>query len=209
MANTRMIILACALGSAVAAAQEPGFPDPGPNQPPTAQAADAEPSISLKDLAIKTLHDQKPIFTFPFKAVRGEHWQAVLGVAAGTAALIALDPYTEPYFHDGTRFSSYKTGPLRGRNTTLAVTLTPVAFYVAGLAKHSSHAKNTGLLAAEALIDTQLLSFLSKQAIGRLTPGDIPPNGNLRDTWFKYKGTFTNGGSFPRATPPPHSRWQP
>src|SRR4051794_9262686 len=42
---------------------------------------------------------------------------------------------------------SHKTGPLRGRNTTMAVSLTPVAFFVAGLATHSRHAKNTGLLA--------------------------------------------------------------
>jgi membrane-associated phospholipid phosphatase len=197
MAKTRLIIVACVLGSAVAAAQEPSSPDPRPNESPTVQAAAPEASLSPKDLAINVLHDQKPIYTFPFRAVRGEHWKAVLGVAAGTAALIALDPYTESYFHDRTAFSSYKTGPLRGRNTTLAVTLAPVAFYVAGLAKHSPHAKNTGLLAAEALIDTEILGFLSKQAVGRLNPSDIPPNGNLRDTWFKYKGTFTNGGSFP------------
>jgi membrane-associated phospholipid phosphatase len=36
-----------------------------------------------------------------------------------------------------------------------------------------------------------------KQAIGRLKPSDIPLHGNLRDTWFKYKGSFSNGGSFP------------
>jgi membrane-associated phospholipid phosphatase len=36
-----------------------------------------------------------------------------------------------------------------------------------------------------------------KEAVGRLTPSDIPPDGNLRDTWFKYKGGLTNGGSFP------------
>jgi membrane-associated phospholipid phosphatase len=30
-----------------------------------------------------------------------------------------------------------------------------------------------------------------------LTPSQIPPNGDLGDTWFKYKGSLTNGGSFP------------
>jgi membrane-associated phospholipid phosphatase len=75
--------------------------------------------------------------------------------------------------------------------------MTPVAFYAAGLAKHSPHARNTGLLAAEGLAGAQIVCFVIKEAVGRLTPSDIPPDGNLRDTWFKYKGGLTNGGSFP------------
>ena len=148
-------------------------------------------------LAKNVLHDQKPIWTFSWKAVRGKHWKPVLAVVVGTVGLVALDPYTEPYFHDQSRFSGYKTGPLRGRNTTLVETLTPVAFYVAGLAKHSPHARNTGLLAAEGLVGAQVVCFVIKQAVGRLKPSDIPPDGNLRDTWFKYKGGLTNGGGFP------------
>jgi membrane-associated phospholipid phosphatase len=26
---------------------------------------------------------------------------------------------------------------------------------------------------------------------------DVAPNGNYRDRWFKYQGSFSNGGSFP------------
>jgi membrane-associated phospholipid phosphatase len=156
-----------------------------------------EPAISLKQLAGNVIHDQKPIFTFPWRAAHGAHWTPVVGVVLGTAALVILDPYTESYFHNPTRFNGYKTGPLRGRNSTLAITMTPVAFFVTGLAKHSTHARNTGLLAAEAVADTQILSFVMKQAIGRSKPSDIPPDGSLRDTWFKYKGSFSNGGSFP------------
>jgi membrane-associated phospholipid phosphatase len=74
---------------------------------------------------------------------------------------------------------------------------TPAAFYLIGLARHRPHSQNTGLLAAEAIADSQILCFAIKQAVGRLTPSQIPPDGNFRDTWFKYKGTLTNGGSFP------------
>ena len=161
------------------------------------QASTPEPLISPTQLALNVLRDQKPIWTFPAKPVQGRHWKPVLAVAIGTAALIVSDPYTEPYFHDQSRFGSYKTGPLRGRNTTLAITMTPVAFYLGGLLKHSTHARNTGLLAAEAVADTQIVSFVMKQAIGRLKPSDIPANGNFRDTWFRYKGSLSNGGSFP------------
>lgn len=197
MAHTAGLVLACVLGSVAAVAQQPSSPEPLPDSSSTAQAAATETPISPKQLATDILHDQKPIWTFPGKAVRGKHWKPVLAVVLGTSGLVVLDPHTEPYFHNQSRFSSYKTGPLRGRNTTLAVTLTPVAFYLAGLAKHNSYTRNTGLLAAEGLIETQLVSFVMKNAIGRLTPSDIPPDGNLRDTWFKYRGSFTNRGGFP------------
>jgi membrane-associated phospholipid phosphatase len=128
---------------------------------------------------------------------RGRHWKSFFGVALGTAALVVADPYTEPYFRNNSRFTTYKTGPLRGRNTTLAITLTPVAFYLTGLAKHSKYAQSTALLAAEGIADTQILSFVMKHIAGRLEPSQIPPYGNFRDTWFKYKGSLNNGGSFP------------
>src|SRR5947209_6756535 len=132
MANSSTLIVACLLTSA-AAAQVPA------QDPP-------EDSITPKQLAVNVLRDQKPIFTFPWRVAQGKHWKPVLAVVVGTAALVALDPHVEPYFHDNSRFANYKTGPLRGRNTTLAVTLTPVAFYLTGLAKHSTKSKNTGLL---------------------------------------------------------------
>ena len=197
MAHTTGLVFACVFGSAAIVAQQPSSPAPQPGGSSTAQAVESETAISPVQLAKNVLHDQKPIWTFPGKAVRGKHWKPVLAVALGTAGLVALDPYIEPYFHNPSRFSAYKTGPLRGRNTTLAETLTPVAFYVVGLAKHSPHARNTGLLAAEGLAGAQIVCFVMKQAVGRLTPSDIPPNGNLRDTWFKYQGGLTNGGSFP------------
>jgi hypothetical protein len=197
MANTIGVVLACVLGSVAVVAQQPSSLGPQPGGPSTVQAVGPETAISLVQLGKNVLHDQKPIWTFPAKAVRGKHWKPVLAVALGTAALVALDPYTEPYFHNPSRFGAYKTGPLRGRNTTLLETLTPVAFYAAGLAKHSPHARNTGLLAAEGLAGAQIVCFVMKQAAGRLKPSDIPPDGNLRNTWFQYKGGLTNGGSFP------------
>jgi membrane-associated phospholipid phosphatase len=191
------LVLACLLGSAVAGAQATGEPQTGADRSTASQTAEPETVISPKQFVVNTLHDQKPIWTYPFKVVRGQHWKPILGVALGTAALIALDPTIERPIHDRPGFSTYKTGPLRGRNTTMAITLTPVVFYVTGLANHSAHARNTGLLAAEGVIDTQLVSFITKHAIGRLMPSEIPPHGDLHDTWFKYKGSFTNGGSFP------------
>jgi len=188
-------LVACSLGSIPAWPQTHDLQQPGAD---TVVAATApETPISLTQLPVDILHQQKSIWTFPLKPVRGEHWRPVLAIAVGTASLALIDPQLESYFHNRPGFSTYKTGPLRGRNSTLAITLTPAAFYLTGLARHKTHAQNTGLLAAEGLADTQILSFVMKHAIGRLTPSDVPPHGDLGDTWFKYKGTFTNGGSFP------------
>src|SRR5215469_5130524 len=81
-----------------------------------AQSTESRPEtpISPKGLAIDILRDQKPIWTFAPNAVRGGHWKPALGVALGTAALIALDPHIESHIHDRPGFSAYKTGPLRG-----------------------------------------------------------------------------------------------
>lgn len=196
MAHTAGLVLACIFGSAAILAQEPSVQGEQPVESPTVQSEQSETAISPMELVNDVVHDQKRIFTFPFRAAQGKHWEPVLAISLITLGLVALDPYTEPYFHDRS-FSTYKTGPLRGRNSTLAIMGTPAAFYLIGRARNRPHSQNTGLLAAEAIADTQILTFAIKQAIGRETPSQIPPNGNFRDTWFKYKGSVSNGGSFP------------
>jgi hypothetical protein len=156
-----------------------------------------ERQISLRTIVPNILHDQVPIWTFPVKVARTEHWRPVLAVTAITAALIVADPYTEPYFRNNSGFQTYKTGALRGRNTTIAITVMPLAMYLGGRFTGAKHAENTGLLAAEAIADTQILSWGLKAMNGRLHPSEIPPHGNFRDTWFKYNGTWNNPGSFP------------
>ena len=198
MTSTAYIVMACLMGTAGPAAAQQSLSDPQKSTCSSQADVDTgERCATLKSLVPDILRQQKPIWTFPLHVARGEHWKSFFGVALGTAALVIADPYTEPYFRNNSHFTTYKTGPLRGRNTTLAVTLTPVAFYLTGLAKHSKHAQSTALLAAEAIADTQILSLVMKHIAGRLEPSQIPPNGDFRNTWFKYKGTFTNGGSFP------------
>jgi membrane-associated phospholipid phosphatase len=68
----------------------------------------------------------------------------------------------------------------------------PAAFYGVSLLKHSSYGETTAVLAAESVLDAQVVTLVSKRLTGRLSPADIPPNGNFSDTWFK-----TRQGSFP------------
>src|SRR4051812_38965677 len=113
------LILIFAFTSGVATGQEPIAPEPFPATSSAVQALQIESPITLKQFARNILNDQQPIFTFPWRVAHGRHWKAVVGVTLGTTAMIVLDPYIEPFFHDRARFDSYQTGPLRGRNTTL------------------------------------------------------------------------------------------
>ena len=72
-----VLMLVCAFAPGIAAAQEPVQP--------------VEPPITLRQFAANTLHDQKPIFTLPWRAAHGKHWKPALGVTLGTAALVTRE----------------------------------------------------------------------------------------------------------------------
>jgi len=192
----------CSSGSAANLAVTRPFgsqEDSGPRcaEPAVQPKTSVERPVSPKLLIPNILQDQRTTFLFPVQVGKGHHLQKVLPLIGITAGLVVLDPYDTPYFRNNSGFSSFKTGPLRGRNTTLAMMAVPVGLYLSGAARHSSYAKNTALLAAESIVDAQILSLGIKLATGRSHPSDIPPHGNFRNTWFKYTGTLTNPGSFP------------
>ena len=173
-------------------------PQPAGEPASAASAASDERQVSLRKIIPNILHDQKSIWMFPVHVMEGKHLKPTLILAGATAALIAADPFDEPYFRNNSGFKTYKTGPLRGRNTTLAITMVPLALYLGGHIAKDSYAINTGLLAAEAIADTQIASLIMKSMTGRLHPSDIPPHGDFSHTWFKYQGSsITNPGSFP------------
>jgi hypothetical protein len=80
----------------------------------------AETPIAPMQFAKNVLYDQKPVFSFPATVVHGKHWKPVIAVTLVTAGLVAFDPYTEPYFHNRSRFASYKTGPCAAAPATPA-----------------------------------------------------------------------------------------
>ena len=154
-------------------------------------------SVSLRTVIPDILHDQKPIWLFPIHVMEGKHVKPALALTLITAGLIALDPYDAPYFHNSPAFKTYQTGALRGRNTTLIVTMIPVATYLGGRLTKDSHATSTAWLAGEAIAETQIVSLVMKGIAGRLHPSKIPPHGDFSHTWFEWGGTFNNPGSFP------------
>ena len=115
-------------------------------QSPASQKAeiDAETigrSVTLRTVIPDILHDQKPIWLFPIHVMEGKHVKPALALTLITAGLIALDPYDAPYFHNSPAFKTYQTGALRGRNTTLIVTMIPVG-HVPRRTAHEGFARN-------------------------------------------------------------------
>jgi membrane-associated phospholipid phosphatase len=143
------------------------------------------------------VQDQKAIWLFPVRVAQGKHIGKTLAFILTTSALVALDPHDTPYFRRTGDFRDFNK-VLSGRNTSLATTAFPLALYVAGLVSRNSYARQTALLAGEAVIDAQLLTTVMKNIDRRLRPIDIPADGDFADSWFKSHGVVIRGrGSFP------------
>jgi membrane-associated phospholipid phosphatase len=139
----------------------------------------------LKDI----FHDQKVIWTSPFRLDREDAKWAVPFVL-GTGALIATDRYTSdwvqnggtlPVFsHDVSWFGkAYVTGGIAA------------GFFIAGKTFHNERARETGLLAGEALIDTAIVTEVLKLATQRARPNA----GNERGEFFTGGSSFPSGHS--------------
>ena len=163
-----------------------------------AQVPTASPSPTPKPSATPTLEsqffknilkDQKAIWTSPFHMHGHDvRWAVPLGL--GTAALIATDRRTGDEigeFHrqlNPSRIVSYA-------GSGYAVGGVAATFYLFGRAKHDERARETGLLAAEALIDSAIVVTVVKEIAQRRRP--LAANG--RGDFFKGGSSFPSGHS--------------
>lgn len=148
-------------------------------------------------IADDILHDQKRIWNLPLDVAHGRHAKLVALVAATTAGLVVIDRHDGPYFRRTQRFAGFNRS-FSGLNTGLGEGLVPGALFLAGLLRDDGYAKETAVLAGEALIDAEVVSEVMKNGTRRLRPSDISPDGNFADTWFQdHGGILIARGSFP------------
>jgi PAP2 superfamily len=143
-----------------------------PDAPSTVQAASWQVSqTSSRDadsnLAIRVIHrglkDQVEIYRAPFSH-GALPWD--MGVSAVTASLIATDRRASEALSQAHRNVS-----LHISNVGLYGTMGSVgAFYVSGLVTHNAHARETGLLSAEAIANSAVLYGVLQFASGRERP---------------------------------------
>jgi len=151
--------------------------------------------VSLRKLPGNILEDQKEIFLFPKDLAKGKHWWPTIGVLGGTVALVASDPYTAPSFRTTTRFNGFNRG-LSAVNTAAFIAAVPVAMYGVGWLRKNSYAKETALLAGEAVADGFLLDIPFKGITGRKQPINYIGNGPYSDSFFNGSHNPINSGGF-------------
>jgi membrane-associated phospholipid phosphatase len=130
------------------------------------------------------LEDQKAIWRAPFHLrEKDARWLVPLGL--GTAALIATDRRTGDAIADSTdqlkpsRIISYA-------GSVYAVGGAAAAFYIVGRSQHNERARETGVLAAETLVDSGIVVNAVKAATRRRRPMQL-----------KHSDFFDGGTSFP------------
>jgi membrane-associated phospholipid phosphatase len=184
------IVLLCALIAIVAAGASAqtaqGGATPAAHPSPTPEA---KPTPSLESRFFKNiLRDQRAIWTWPFHSGHGEaKWLAPLGLS--TAALIATDRYTAGELAENgenqTRLRISRDISQGGSlYTTGGIAAT---FYLIGRAAKNARARETGLLSAEALIDSVIVDQALKLATQRPRPRVDDASGEF----------FDRGRSFP------------
>jgi len=150
----------------------------------------ASPTPTLEhDFFKNVLRDQKAIWTSPFHLHRRDaRWLAPIGL--GAAALIATDRRTGDEIAESTsqlnasRIVSYA-------GSTYGVAAVAGAFYVAGRAGHNPRARETGVLGAEALLDSAIVV----NALKEITQRTRPSGGRSRGDFFNGGSSFPSGHS--------------
>ncbi|MDQ3745043.1 MAG: phosphatase PAP2 family protein [Acidobacteriota bacterium] len=161
-------------------------PEASPEVRPTPQSA---PTPTLERRFFRNvLRDQAAIWTSPFHMGHGDaKWLAPLGVSA--AVFFATDRRTAGEMAEGgentTRLRVSKDISQAG--SFYATGGAAAAFYLIGQGAHNARARETGLLAAEALVDSQLVVEALKAISQRQRPRTDHASGEF----------FDGGSSFP------------
>jgi membrane-associated phospholipid phosphatase len=188
----------CALANCQNVSSElPDAPIPTADAQRAASASIDDIDISWKKLPRRILTDQKDIWLFPTQLARGHYWIPTLAVVGGTAALIATDAKTAPYFRKRGGNLDDMNDVFDGTITSAETALVPLSLLAAGYIRQDSYQVNTSLLAGEAYVDSAIVDLALKFITQRKRPYNIPPSGPFSDTFFNNGKSHFSEGSFP------------
>jgi membrane-associated phospholipid phosphatase len=156
----------------------------------TSPAPTPSPSPSLEHEFFKNiLRDQKAIWTAPLHLDRGDIKWAVPG-GIGLMALVTTDRITgDEMFEANGQVALSRHISNAGSIYSLAAA--SGAFYLVGRAKQNDRARETGLLSAEAIID----SIIVEGALKGITRRARPLDGIERSEFFDGGSSFPSGHS--------------
>ena len=194
-----LVFAAFLIASLTLTAQEkPDTPETSSTTSGTAPAAccsDIGRSVSLRQLPGNLLADQKDIWLFPTKLVKGEHIWPTIAIVGITSGFVASDPYSAPPFRNTTSFSGFNR-VLSSTNTGAFIAAVPAAMYAIGWARKDSYAQETALLAGEAFADGFLIDLPFKAITGRREPISYTGNGPYSDSFFNGTHNPLHSGGF-------------
>ncbi len=191
------VVLLCCTGltgafdlSAQVSAPDTGSPAAAASPQPVPQPAPQfQRPVSWGRMVPNILDDQSKIWLFPRELRKKRTWIPVAAILGTTAALIALDPHDAPYFRRTSTFSGFN-GVFTGNAMALGTAIAPVSIYAAGLISKDKKMQGTALLAGEAVADSEILTFVLKDAFNRARPASLAPTANFSDTWFESRGSL-------------------
>ncbi len=159
---------------------------PLPDEPQPQLKSDA---VSLRGMPVHVLKDQAAIWTSPAR-LRTRDLKWLLPLAAATGTSLATDHYTmqSVVTHD----SSFNQRSVDASNVlTGSFIAAPVALYGLGYLKGNEHAKETGLLGGEAILD----GLVVEQGLKLITWRERPAQDNARGLFFQSRAGVDS--SFP------------
>jgi len=173
-------------------------PPQTPASPPgNAPSTTGDRPISWKLLLPNLVSDQKRIWLFPAGLAHERKWLPTAIVLGTTAGLIAFDPREGSYFRRSSTFNGFNN-IFSGNATAIGTVVAPVSLYAIGLIRKDSKMQRTALFGGEAVVDSEILTTVLKDATKRLRPADIQAGRNYADSWFESGGSLVGGrGSFP------------
>ena len=155
-----------------------------PTPTPTPQASQSPIPSLEREFLKNVLRDQRAIWTSPFHLKQDDaHWLVPLGLS--TAGLIVTDRRTAGALHNN-RLRLNISRDVSYLGSGYGTSAVAAAFYLVGRKTGNSRARETGILGAEALIDSGIVAAVLKSATERRRPRAKEP------------GDFFEGGlSFP------------
>jgi membrane-associated phospholipid phosphatase len=160
---------------------------PSPTPSPAAKAS-ATPTLESQFFK-NVLRDQKAIWTSPFH-LHGRDARWLVPLALGTGALMTTDRQTGDALVGSTRQLN-ASRIISYAGSTYGVGSIVATFYLVGRAEHSDHARQTGLLGAEALVDSVVVGSVLKEIAQRTRPR----GGAERSEFFEGGTSFPSGHS--------------
>ena len=158
---------------------------PTPSPSPTPQTSST--STLEHDFFKNILRDQKAIWTAPFH-LHGDDAYWLAPITLGTAAFIVTDRDSADEMAESHNQASRIISYLGTGYATGGIAAT---FYAVGRATHNQRARETGVLSAEALIDSAIVAT----AVKEVTQRRRPTAGISRGDFFDGGSSFPSGHS--------------